>query len=198
MNIIAEKLRQAYHNDLTDCPILLDGADEIDRLRKALEKRDAQDEKSMSLIHEAAKLISSPEYVDKLAAAEAEIDKLRTALSVTGADVDPRYQKYWTNLGRRMAAEEERDRLHAENRKLALSLQTSEDLLSSTQIECVRLREALTTTQCPSCKGKKGFHDTTYDRTGTWENCHKCDGTGEVFDMKKLRCARSTLGGAAE
>lgn len=35
MNVIAEKLRQAYHNDLTDVPILLDGADEIDRLCKA-------------------------------------------------------------------------------------------------------------------------------------------------------------------
>jgi len=33
---IAEKLRQAYHNDLTDCPILLDGADEIDRLKGVL------------------------------------------------------------------------------------------------------------------------------------------------------------------
>jgi len=38
MNVIAEKLRQAYHNDLTDVPLLLDGADEIDRLREALEK----------------------------------------------------------------------------------------------------------------------------------------------------------------
>lgn len=36
MNIIAEKLRQAYHNDLTDCPILLDGAEEIDRLSAEL------------------------------------------------------------------------------------------------------------------------------------------------------------------
>jgi len=41
----------------------------------------------------------------------AERDQLREALSVTSADADPRYQKYWTNLGRRMAAEEERDRL---------------------------------------------------------------------------------------
>jgi len=34
MNVIAEKLRQAYHNDLGDVPILLDGADEIDSLIK--------------------------------------------------------------------------------------------------------------------------------------------------------------------
>jgi hypothetical protein len=31
---IAEKLRQAYHNDLTDVPLLLDAADEIDRLER--------------------------------------------------------------------------------------------------------------------------------------------------------------------
>jgi hypothetical protein len=33
---IAGKLRQAYHNDLTDVPLLLDAADEIERLRAAL------------------------------------------------------------------------------------------------------------------------------------------------------------------
>jgi len=38
MSDIAEKLRQAYHNDLTDVPILLDGADEIDRLRERVVK----------------------------------------------------------------------------------------------------------------------------------------------------------------
>jgi hypothetical protein len=35
---IAEKLRQAYHNDLTDVPLLLDAADEIERLQAALEQ----------------------------------------------------------------------------------------------------------------------------------------------------------------
>jgi len=34
---IPEKLRQAYHNDLTDVPLLIDAADEIERLRAALE-----------------------------------------------------------------------------------------------------------------------------------------------------------------
>lgn len=29
---IPKKLRQAYHNDLTDVPLLLEAADEIDRL----------------------------------------------------------------------------------------------------------------------------------------------------------------------
>ena len=42
MNVIAEKLRQAYHNDLTDVPILLDGADEIDKLCEALERFNAE------------------------------------------------------------------------------------------------------------------------------------------------------------
>ena len=32
MNEIADKLRQAYHNDLTDVPLLLEAADEIDQL----------------------------------------------------------------------------------------------------------------------------------------------------------------------
>jgi hypothetical protein len=39
---IPEKLRQAYHNDLTDVPLLLDAADEIDRLRAALEKAERE------------------------------------------------------------------------------------------------------------------------------------------------------------
>lgn len=56
------------------------------------------------------------------------------------------------------------------------------------------LIEALTTKQCPKCKGTKGFYDTTYDRTGAWENCHTCDGTGRVFDMKALRKAAVLAG----
>ena len=35
---LADKLRQAYHNDLTDVPLLLDAADEIERLREALQR----------------------------------------------------------------------------------------------------------------------------------------------------------------
>jgi len=55
--------------------------------------------------------------------------------------------------------------------------------------------EALEPKSCPTCKGKKGFDDTTYDRTGEWVDCHTCDGTGEVFDAKKLRRARAALSG---
>jgi uncharacterized coiled-coil DUF342 family protein len=42
---IAEKLRQAYHNDLTDVPLLLDAADEIERLRADIDtwREDALD-----------------------------------------------------------------------------------------------------------------------------------------------------------
>lgn len=40
--LIAEKLREAYHNDLTDCPILLDGADAIDSLAVALDRMKAE------------------------------------------------------------------------------------------------------------------------------------------------------------
>lgn len=36
----AELLRQAYHNDLTDVPLLLEAADEIERLRAALAQAD--------------------------------------------------------------------------------------------------------------------------------------------------------------
>jgi hypothetical protein len=52
------------------------------------------------------------------------------------------------------------------------------------------LKEALTTTICPECKGKRGFNDTTYDRTGSWESCKECSGYGEVFDVRKLHAAR--------
>ncbi len=47
--------------------------------------------------------------------------------------------------------------------------------------------------RCPKCKGKKGFDDTTYDRTGTWENCNKCEGFGTVLDLKKIQKALSAL-----
>lgn len=46
MNQLADQLRQAYHNDLTDVPILIDAADRIEqlerenaRLREALEAK---------------------------------------------------------------------------------------------------------------------------------------------------------------
>jgi hypothetical protein len=34
MNVFADKLRQAHANDLTDVPLLLDAADEIDQVEK--------------------------------------------------------------------------------------------------------------------------------------------------------------------
>ena len=46
LNQLADQLRQAYHNDLTDVPILIDAADRIEqlerenaRLREALEAK---------------------------------------------------------------------------------------------------------------------------------------------------------------
>jgi hypothetical protein len=42
-----ERLRQAYHDDLTDCPILLDAAEEIERLRAALDQIVAMDPKGI-------------------------------------------------------------------------------------------------------------------------------------------------------
>jgi len=127
MNVIAEKLRQAHHNDLTDVPILLDGADEIDKLREALERFNAEtialtkrveelDEQSRAAFEALrAERDRLRERVVKLERSQLETsienNRLREALSITSADVDPRYQKYWSNLGRRTAAEEERDRL---------------------------------------------------------------------------------------
>jgi chromosome segregation ATPase len=123
MNVIAEKLRQAYHNDLTDVPILLDGADEIDKLCEALERFNAEtialtkrveelDEQSRAAFEALrAERDRLRERVVKLERSQLETsienNRLREALSVTSAD-DPRYQKYWTNLGGRIA---ERDRL---------------------------------------------------------------------------------------
>lgn len=39
---------------------------------------------------------------------------------------------------------------------------------------------------CVSCKGKGGFLDSTYDRTGTWCSCNHCGGTGMSFSRVKL------------
>jgi len=49
VNKIAEKLRQAYHNDLTDVPLLLEAADEIDQLSKRLEEYCGKDPKDGQL-----------------------------------------------------------------------------------------------------------------------------------------------------
>jgi hypothetical protein len=38
MSVIPEKLRQAYHNDLTDVPLLLDAAEEIEQLQTEIER----------------------------------------------------------------------------------------------------------------------------------------------------------------
>ena len=54
MNRIAEKLRQAYHNDLTDAPVLIDGAEEIDRLQSLLNKAVEQLERAVSHLEKAA------------------------------------------------------------------------------------------------------------------------------------------------
>lgn len=45
------------------------------------------------------------------------------------------------------------------------------------------LRSVIT---CPRCKGAKGFDDTTYDRTGEWCDCEKCDGRGQIVDQSKF------------
>lgn len=41
MNDIAKKLRQAYHSDLTDVPLLLDAAEEIEKLKFQIEHLEA-------------------------------------------------------------------------------------------------------------------------------------------------------------
>lgn len=43
--------------------------------------------------------------------------------------------------------------------------------------ETVAEEKAVKTT-CRACDGKGWELDTTYDRTGTWEECVKCYGTG--------------------
>lgn len=40
---------------------------------------------------------------------------------------------------------------------------------------------------CNACKGKGGFMDTTYDRTGEWLSCASCGGTGQQFNADKVR-----------
>jgi hypothetical protein len=42
---------------------------------------------------------------------------------------------------------------------------------------------------CPTCKGKKGFMDTTYDRTGEWVCCNTCCGTGKYASLPKMQLA---------
>jgi len=51
---ITEKLHQAYHNDLTDVPLLLDAADEIERLQAALTVTDEMVERAIDAWNDAA------------------------------------------------------------------------------------------------------------------------------------------------
>lgn len=44
----------------------------------------------------------------------------------------------------------------------------------------------LPTKVCLTCKGEKGFEDTTYDRTGEWVGCDVCSGHGYVFQIGDL------------
>jgi hypothetical protein len=67
---ITEKLRQAYHNDLTDVPLLLDAADEIDRLTR---ERDEWREHHDRADHRAF-------------AYAQEIERLREALTIANED----------------------------------------------------------------------------------------------------------------
>lgn len=39
---------------------------------------------------------------------------------------------------------------------------------------------------CHECKGKGGFSDTTYDRTGEWRTCGECLGYGKEFSKRAV------------
>jgi hypothetical protein len=84
MSDLTDRLRNPSAWPGGELMLLTEAANEIDRLRERVVKL------------ERSQLETSIEN-----------NRLREALSVTSAD-DPRYQKYWTNLGGRIA---ERDRL---------------------------------------------------------------------------------------
>ncbi len=51
---------------------------------------------------------------------------------------------------------------------------------------------------CPECSGKKGFEDTTYDRTGAWCPCNHCEGHGIVVSARLFRKALAGEGGLVD
>jgi phage tail tape-measure protein len=81
---IPEKLRQAYHNDLTDVPLLIEAADEIERLNARVAQLEGQIERGVKTIEQY-----DEGYKQGLAFAAArfadELEKLKAALEPTSA-----------------------------------------------------------------------------------------------------------------
>jgi hypothetical protein len=46
---------------------------------------------------------------------------------------------------------------------------------------------------CPKCNGRKGFEDTTYDRTGSWVVCATCCGNGRIVSIPKFFRALASI-----
>lgn len=152
----------------------------------------------------------------------------RKALSLTPAGIADQWvrksevEQENKDLREKLAnAEKERDDLSEQARKIRIDVQAGNrdladevgkyvlnhfqamrDLTAARQSasEAEGLRESVLATKkvCPKCKGRKGFDDTTYDRTGIWTVCGACDGTGEVFDIPALRKALQPAKGEAK
>jgi len=147
MSVIPEKLRQAYHNDLTDVPLLIDAAEELDRLYakvikledqiKLLENKAEDIRRYEDLIHRAAELLG-PSMVE-LEKAKAEIERLKQedATSWRPADANAEIRKLKTEV----------ERLEEQCRGLAqAALNNGQDLLLK-EAEVERLNERIYKTE---------------------------------------------------
>lgn len=73
----------------------------------------------------------------------------------------------------------------ADSRNLQQQLAQANEQLAGEAAKCEAMRKA--EEMCPRCKGKKGFEDTTYDRTGVWTACGHCKGHGTILNDKVIR-----------